>query len=33
VSVLREFGLLDNQRIDNVLAGIFSKSRRVEVPT
>jgi len=33
VSVLREFGLLDNQHIDNVLAAVFSKSKRVEVPT
>ena len=33
VSVLREFGLLDDQRLDNVLATVFLKSRRVEVPT
>lgn len=33
VDVLREFGLLDDQRVDTALAAAFSKSRRVEVPT
>jgi hypothetical protein len=33
VSVLREFGLLDDGRVDTVLAAAFSKSREVVVPT
>jgi hypothetical protein len=33
VAVLREFGLVDNQHVDNILAAAFSKSRQVEVPT
>ncbi len=33
VGVLREFGLLDKQRVDSVLTAAFSKSRPVEVPT
>jgi hypothetical protein len=33
VEVLREFGLLDDRRVDTVLAAAFSKSRQVAVPT